>query len=240
MSGTSRYCIRDDYVENSAVSTMDHLSGVQYWNAARVKASSYFQYDVYRYVERLAIRLKACTLVDVGCGVGTKLVRINAKIPSLNIYGIDQPSAIEYCRANYAFGTWIADDFENPGDIERPVDPEIIVCSDVIEHVADPDRLIEYIKSISGRDTRVVISTPERDRMRGEDCTHCPHPQHVREWNAAEFRAYLESQSFIIVESFFVPPYKLNLNPIFLRYELQRLISGLPRANNQVALLRLA
>jgi trans-aconitate methyltransferase len=240
MGDPARYFIRDDYVENPVVATMDHLSGQKYWSARRVKAANYFQYEVYRYVEKLALRLRARKIVDIGCGVGTKLQRISERVPESDIYGIDQPSAIEYCQSNNKFGTWIADDFENPGNVALPSDPDIIICSDVIEHVADPDLLLNYISAMSGPATHIVISTPERDRMRGTDCTHCPHPQHVREWNSQEFQSYVESRGFRVQETLLLPSYRRNLRPAFLIYEVRRIVKLRPRLNNQMVLLRIS
>lgn len=234
MGDPARYCIRDDYIENPVATTMDYVSGGEYWNASRVRAAKYFQYAVYLYVEELARSIGARNLVDVGCGVGTKLQLLHIRLPKLAICGIDQKNAIEYCRKHYDFGEWIVDDFENPEEMSWPRQPDILVCADVIEHVADPDRLLDYIRSIAGSNTRIVISTPERELMRGADCISCPHPQHVREWTSAEFQAYVKSRGFKVINSFLAPAYKLNLTPSFLSFELKRLLSGRPRYNNQV------
>jgi 2-polyprenyl-3-methyl-5-hydroxy-6-metoxy-1,4-benzoquinol methylase len=105
--------------------------------------------------------------MDIGCGVASKLAYLHEQQTDLNFVGIDQPNPIDYCNSVHNFGTWITDNFENPSGILKTVaTPDLIVCSDVIEHLQDPNILLKYIKDAAKPETLIILSTPNRDRLR--------------------------------------------------------------------------
>ncbi|MEM1422449.1 MAG: hypothetical protein AAGH64_00445, partial [Planctomycetota bacterium] len=67
----------------------------------------------------------------------------------------------------------------------------------LLEHLIDPDPAIEVLR----RHTAgvVVLSTPDRDVVRGPDAMGLEKPEHVREWNRGEFADYLTSRGLDIV-----------------------------------------
>lgn len=84
-----------------------------------------------------------------------------------DVVGIDQPQVIRYCNEKFkdTKAQFVADNFEDPS--YHPTNPfDLIICSDVIEHIEDPDILLNYIKSFAGKETYIIISTPERDILR--------------------------------------------------------------------------
>jgi hypothetical protein len=79
----------------------------------------------------------------------------------------------------------------------------------------DPDLLLNYIRSRSHAETRIVLSTPDRDAFYGVDSFGpSPNRSHVREWNESEFQAYLTDRGFRILEHLHVEDY---LKPLHLR-----------------------
>lgn len=81
-----------------------------------------------------------------------------------------------------------------------------MICSDVIEHIVNPDILVDYLLSLKSK--YYIISTP---------CRHilCHHPKfsnhyktswngppinvcHVREWTMEEFKQYISTKFDII------------------------------------------
>ena len=90
---------------------------------------------------------------------------------------------------------WREHDLDTPDPL--PLQPEevrnaVIVCSDVIEHVEFPDRLLMKLSTLLPAARVVLISTPERDLTRGpRDCGPPPNPHHVREWSTRELSALL-------------------------------------------------
>jgi hypothetical protein len=74
----------------------------------------------------------------------------------------------------------------------------------------------------------IIISTPERDIVRGKSNMQSPNKDHVREWNEDEFRQYLENNGFTISDHFLTPPIKFNFsiyyfaNLLYYKLKLKR------------------
>jgi 2-polyprenyl-6-hydroxyphenyl methylase/3-demethylubiquinone-9 3-methyltransferase len=145
------------------------------------------------------------SVIDVGCGPATKLVEILR--PAVGaVVGVDVAPAIEYCRRAHAG----AAEFHIV-DLERPALAlgrtfDLVVCSDVIEHLADPDPLLRFLPGLLAPGGLIVLSTPEREALRGAAAFSSGNPEHVREWNRAELAAYLDARGFTILEHRLLPP----------------------------------
>ena len=183
------YCIKDGYQHNNnPVPYLDSLED-----------SVTYQLDVYTFAASIIKKNHAHSIVDIGCGLGSKLEQY-IQSPGNQIFGVDCEASIQHCRKAYDFGEWIIDDIENPRyNPARPVDA--IICSDVVEHLVNPDLLFDYFLRWSHKDTQIIISTPERDLRRGPDDMGPPqNTAHVREWNSEEFSRYLTSQGLNVRE----------------------------------------
>jgi SAM-dependent methyltransferase len=171
-----------------------HREGeLEYWNADRIAASAKYQYHVYRWAAELAQQRGLKSVLDVGCGPGTKLSRLIAPVTS-DIEGIDQPSGVAAARRTGAAGRYTEVDLERPDSVAAWRTFDVIICADVLEHLIDPGPAIELMKRFSRPETLMVISTPDRARLRGRDCMESPKPEHVREWTVPEFARYLRSR----------------------------------------------
>lgn len=155
-----------------------------------------YQPDVYPLAARIGRALNYTHIVDIGCGVATKLATIHDA--GFEIVGVDYGKNIGACRRFFPFGTWIEWDLESagripfPDEIEGALTRSVIVCADVIEHLKDPTSLLANIHSIMEKAPVALISTPERDLARGEDHMGPPDNEaHVREWNIVEFKRLL-------------------------------------------------
>lgn len=145
-----------------------------------------WQREVYEAARDLMRERHLRTVTDVGCGSGYKLVEILGEYETT---GLDLPQTIERVRRTYPDRNWIAGSFENA----RVPKADLVICSDVIEHVADPDALMRFLVGLSN-DT-IVISTPDRDLFyswRSRNRFGPPsNPAHLREWTMAEFGRYV-------------------------------------------------
>jgi hypothetical protein len=152
-----------------------------------------FQREVYEYARQVLDAEKFKSVCDIGCGSGFKLITNFFDVETL---GIELPQTAEFLCKKWPGRNWA--DHNDP--IDAPYD--LIISSDVIEHVADPNELLTKIKEMQPK--RIILSTPERDQL----ClgTHNGPPKnihHVREWNYSEFGAYIGSW-FHIREHFVV------------------------------------
>lgn len=149
------------------------------WSAADGKV---WQPDVYPLAAETAAARGVRCVVDLGCGTGAKLLDMAG---DFDVIGVDTPATIERCRQAHPDGTWIAHDLD---DVAAPLpdlpDDALIVCSDVIEHLWRPDRLMAALVA-SG--CTVVLSTPDRNLTHGPG--HMgppPNPAHAQEWTLGE------------------------------------------------------
>jgi SAM-dependent methyltransferase len=149
------------------------------------------QPHVYPIAADLARRLGCRKIIDIGCGYSRKLVVLH---PEFEIVGLDFGPNIDHCREHYPFGTWISWDIEHEPLPELDAAGSVVVCADVIEHLVDPQILLVHLRTLLEQAATGLLSTPERDLIHGED-HYGPPPNrcHAREWNMAEFEAFLVS-----------------------------------------------
>ncbi len=193
----NQYFLPVDYRRQlSAVAANCHQDGASYWGAGRSFNARYSQWAVYQHARALASRKHCPVIWDVGCGVGLKLSDVVGSIQGAYGVGFDQPYAIAQAingqSLRVAFRAADLSDF----DAASEPSPDVIVCADVIEHLANPSDLLARLRSSCSPKTAVVISTPDRHRLHGEFNRSPVNPMHVQEWNVREFRQLVNASGF--------------------------------------------
>lgn len=129
-------------------------------------------------------------VLDVGCGAGNLL----AKLPPCRAFGVDVEPAI--LRGGVA------------GDAEalpfHDASFDVVFCSEVIEHVPDPDRLVAELRRVLHPGGSAVVSTINRLSLRairkGKPLTGKMHSiQHLREYSRGTLHRQLR-RHFIVEE----------------------------------------
>lgn len=230
--------IDPSYRTNSRVAGLDPRPAESYWNAGRIRNAAWYQYPVYQFAAQLIARRSISRVIDVGCGAGIKLASLQTRFPRVEFVGIDQGEAVAFCLKTHRFGQWLVDDFDRPATGAPSGD--LVICSDVIEHVRNPDTLLAYLKARLRPGGCLLLSTPDRDALHGPGCRECPNPSHVREWNIQEFGQYVMSRGFRILEHRRQYPVKIGLNRLFLRIVRRRLLAGRSLKYNQMCLVEVA
>lgn len=159
-----------------------------------------YQHLVYQIAaDVIRTRPSRTSVLDIGCGYPYKLEKFIRPLTS-DITGIDSREAVEFSKANFQFGRWVEGNLSDSSfSLGRKFG--VIICADVIEHVEDPDKLLEIVRRHAYRSSTVIISTPERDNARGIDHNGPPPNQtHIREWNQDEFTGYLKTEGFTVNE----------------------------------------
>jgi 2-polyprenyl-3-methyl-5-hydroxy-6-metoxy-1,4-benzoquinol methylase len=194
----SRYSIKAGYAARTEANTREAAAG-EYWTAERIRMASFYQYEVYRAARRILARRPAGRrrVCDVGCGHPAKLGELLAPIAD-GIVGVDQPTLGSHIAAHAPAVEFRGMDLEAPDATGLAGAFDLVICADVLEHLLDPDPCVRFIAALLRPDGVGVVSTPERDIMRGPGCMTSPKAVHVREWNAAEFAGYLGAHGFII------------------------------------------
>lgn len=170
----NNYCIRLDYNSRENNIFLDTST-----------RTDEYQDEVYCFAKRVAQNNDLNSVADVGCGSGYKLIN---HFPDFDSVGYDLPKTIESIKAMYPAKRWLVSDFSKKAEHS-----DLVICADVIEHVLNPDELIQWILSMNPY--HVVFSTPNRDAL----CSilkRCPtgppvNPHHIREWAFAEFYQYI-------------------------------------------------
>lgn len=161
------------------------------------------QKEVYDEAAKLAREFELNRILDLGTGSGWKLMKHFGGQSSLEVIGIDLLPAVEILKRRYPDRAWATP--ERLEEVSALYRPDLIICSDMIEHVLDPDATLETIKSL--RPKWIMMSTPDRDlvdryfhptnKTFGPPRNRC----HVREWTFPEFRQYMNSH-FDVVRHF--------------------------------------
>jgi 2-polyprenyl-3-methyl-5-hydroxy-6-metoxy-1,4-benzoquinol methylase len=152
------------------------------------------QPDAYSILEFLGLRFGADTVIDIGCGAARKLLALTGFGTRI---GVDHGPNLEFCRQNHPNEQWIEIDLENQCVLpiaDDVITRSVVICADVVEHLKDPTNLLTLLADLSRRAKAVIITTPERDLVRGPGDLGPPkNTSHVREWTIDEFGQLLTS-----------------------------------------------
>lgn len=95
-------------------------------------------------------------VLDVGCASGWFLSRFSKVFPQANCFGVDiYDEAVEYAKKRYSHITFkIADAHKIPFKEESF---DLVVCTEVLEHVDDPKSVVLEIKRVLKKDGFAII-----------------------------------------------------------------------------------
>lgn len=176
-----RFSIKAGYHHATRAETFDDTSG----------RTNEWQRSVYELAANLAKKHHVASVLDVGCGSAYKLITM---FNQYDLTGIETEPAYSWLNKKYPANKWLLFNHVKPSSLHQ----ELVICSDVIEHIKNPNEMMDFLSAIDFR--YLVISTPERDAVRGEGDYGPPeNTAHYREWNKEEFKHYV-SQWFTILE----------------------------------------
>lgn len=142
-----------------------------------------WQREVYELALHSMQREKFQAVIDVGCGSAYKLVHMLGNYETI---GIEVEPTFTWLQQKYPDRKWLLFDEVDPSRLRT----DLVVCSDVIEHIPNPDDLMHFLQAIHCH--QLIISTPERDAVAGKNDYGPPrNTAHYREWSAAEFKKYV-------------------------------------------------
>lgn len=163
------------------------------------------QKEVYLFCRQFMKENNLNNVADVGCGSGYKLVNY---LKDFNTIGVETEPCYSYLKKTYPSLKWFLS-----GEMEKSFksynelyNQDVVICCDVIEHIVNPDTLVDYLLSLDSK--YYIISTPCREIL-------CRHPKfsnayrhtwngppknrcHVREWTMTEFKKYIGNKFEIL------------------------------------------
>jgi SAM-dependent methyltransferase len=148
--------------------------------------------------EWIARRIAGLRVVDMACGEGYGSDLL-ARAGAASVVGVDaNPEAHEhaklrYVRPNLRFERNLVETFDEPCDA--------VVFLQTIEHVRNPDEVLERFKALVGPQGLVYVTTPNVLTLAPEGAEKSGNPWHVKEYRPEEFRNLCEAH-FSSVELF--------------------------------------
>lgn len=141
------------------------INSKEYWNdrfssgdwTAKGGENQTFQFSQSQ--ARFLVQLPNCrTLLDFGCGTGEAFQTYRSVFPDAKLFGVDHaPAAIDIARAKFST---IAD-FSTSVNEHRP-QFDYVICSNVLEHVEDPDAMARDLLRYASQ--AVIIVTPYKEK----------------------------------------------------------------------------
>jgi SAM-dependent methyltransferase len=177
------YFIHDGYEHRREPRYFDATGSTDDWQA-----------EVYRFAREIADQYDLKSVIDIGCGSGFKLLKYFRNFATI---GVDVPQTCAVLRKRYPSRQWSVSEFS----AATTPHADLVIASDVIEHVPDPDALLQYILRIAPR--YVILSTPDRNLLRNGTHNGPPmNPTHLREWSMVELHAYIST--FLQIDEHFI------------------------------------
>lgn len=141
---------------------------------------------------------KGKKIFDLGCGVGR--VSILAALEGFSVLGIDiERKAIEIARTKAKkLGLGNVCEFKH-GDVLRTDylksnQFDIVICSEVIEHVKQPDRIINLAHRILKKNGLLILTTPNNPKLW---TVLDEYAQHIKRFRAEEIKALLANYKIL-------------------------------------------
>lgn len=153
-----------------------------------------YQNEVYSEAKRLTVQMEYKTILDIGTGSGFKLIKF---FKEYDTTGIEIEPTLSWLKNKYPDRIW-----KSPDELQGEYD--VVICSDVIEHIQYPDKFLEKINQLSFK--VAVFSTPDRSTMySGQNFGPPLNPAHIREWNMDEFFCFVGKYFRIINQLKYLP-----------------------------------
>jgi len=138
----------------------------QHWNelaeSARANPAQAFR----RQLIFSLLRLDAAgpvRLLDIGSGQGDFAAEALQRFPNIEILGLElSRSGVERAASKAPLATFVQRDLLRPAEVPSQHEnwATHAVCSEVLEHLDDPSRLLEAAKAYMGPDCTLVVTVP--------------------------------------------------------------------------------
>ena len=205
-----------------------HFRQINKWSLKSYNAQVAARFEtLVENVEKVA-KIEGFKLLDVGCGDGVALYLLRDRLPRLELCGVDpSEEALAVARQKVSDA-----ELKKSTSGSLPFEDDlfdVVISSDVIEHVEDPEQMLKEIKRVAKNGAVIIIGTPIK---------HSKFPidhNHVQEFFAEDFLEMMqkhfqkcelhESHNLVLsllynapTKSFFNFKYLINLLSLVLNW----------------------
>lgn len=157
-------------------------------------------------------------ILDAGCGDGVQLQGL-IQIPGLEVWGTDY-NLLRTSRAKKNFPTThiVCEDILHLS--YRPASFDIVLCSQVIEHIPQDDLLLEKLANVLKRQGLMILGTPNEGCLMARLRNHffersiMKNTDHIHFYKEPVIRQKIETAGFLIQqvmrENWFFPHQRIN------------------------------
>jgi SAM-dependent methyltransferase len=127
----------------------------------------------------LALGNEPARVLDVGCGQGDLLAELKSAHPGAELCGLDVSlSGLDVAQGKVPTATFLRSDLVADNDVHMQIAnwATHAICSEVLEHVDDPERLLARARTLLAPDCRLVVTVPGGPMSRFD--RHIGHRQH--------------------------------------------------------------
>ncbi len=161
--------------------------------------------NFYKELFKMIKPLKANSILDVGCGEGFTLKKLEEKKLGKKNEGIDySDDAIKIGKKIYPELALFKGDVYGLKYKDNTFD--LSLCTEVLEHLEDPKKAVEEIKRVTNK--YIIFSVPNEpffigaNLFRGKYLKNFGnHPEHINHWSAWGFEKFLKDQGLHVVKS---------------------------------------
>jgi len=116
------------------------------------------------YLSWLETEIGIGKLIDYGCGIGTFIDLAQAR--GWKVYGLDSSEVtVEYARAR-GLPAWTVDEWTAAGPAQEEKGMvDVVTMWDVIEHVEDPPKILQFISSLLRDEGILLLETPSANYL---------------------------------------------------------------------------
>ena len=134
-------------------------------------------------------------VLDFGCYTGGLLARIS---PAYERYGIEiNKAAAAIANGSHLMQVWLSID-----DVPNDMRFDVVILSDVIEHINNPGHLIGRIFKLLKQDGILIITTGDADcrlwNRFGANWWYCFYPEHIAFLSLAWLKYYSKTSELLI------------------------------------------
>lgn len=216
--------------QNSNFEYIDHYEkDAQFFDYAAEKTDKLVNVEQERLHEAILneVSLQKLTL-DVGCGkawLAKKLCQDrNKNVISMDVSKTNPMRAIKNIPLDNHFAV-VADVYNLPFESNTF---DLIVASEIIEHVPDPKVFIDKLINVLKSKGKLVISTPYNEKIEYSLCVHCnkptPRNAHIHSFSEKNIGEFLPSETSVK----FKKQIKLMNNAILAKLRIQKIFAFLP------------